>query len=248
MIDFSTEYFLGESLHSLTPEPSPKAQKLLAGLDTCLEGTFQGISLGMFFGRLAAFIPSSRKFKDACRDVHLFIGERIDEASRDVEKDTGRVVLMNQLVKDTNDKALILSTATTFYSAGTDTSSITIGMILFLLSRHPKVLAKARAEILAMTHGVPDMDTLKRLHYLRAIINESKFHCNPCVLKVQELLIECFSSAPVSRGPDSPADRPKRHHITYRRRARRYISNLCKEGYYIRRQLSCNASRYRDMG
>ena len=174
MIDFSTEYFLGESLHSLAPEPSDKARKLLTSLEVCLEGTFRGISQSMFFGRLAAFFVNSQEFNEACEAVHSFVRERMSEAIRGVGNKTGRVVLMNELVHDTTDEQLILSTATTFYSAGTDTSSIAIATALFLLSRHPSVLEKARAEVLAMATGPPDIDTLKKMHYLRAVIDESK--------------------------------------------------------------------------
>lgn len=175
-MDFSTEYFLGESVHSLTPDPSPAARKLLNDLEICLEGTFQRIAMGMALGRLADLVPFGRNFKAACKDVHLFVGERMRTAARDVEKDTGRVVMINELVKDAGDEKLILSSATTFYSAGTDTSSITIAMVLFLLSRHPDVLAKARAEVLDTVDGTPDIETLKKMHYLRAVINEGESH------------------------------------------------------------------------
>ena len=174
MIDFSTEYFLGESLHSLAPDPSDKAQRLLASLEICLEGTFLGISQSMFFGRLAAFFVGSQEFRKACNAVHSFVRERMREAIKGGVKNSGRVVLMNELVHDTTDEKLILSTATTFYSAGTDTSSIAIATALFLLSRHPSALAKARAEVLAMATGPPHIDTLKKMHYVRAVIDESK--------------------------------------------------------------------------
>lgn len=212
MIDFSTEYFLGESLHSLAPDPSVKAQKLLASLEICLEGTFQGISQGMFFGKLAAFFVGSQDFKKACRAVHSFVKERMSEAIKGAGGKTGRVVLMNELVNDTTDEKLILSTATTFYSAGTDTSSIAIATALFLLSRHPSALAKARAEVLAMATGPPDIDTLKKMHYVRAVINESKSTLHS-TFRMEEggkgfvlRLIPHTSVASVSGWTDCPAD------------------------------------------
>lgn len=174
MIDFSTEYFLGESVQSLSPDPSDKAQRLLASLEIGLEGTFQRMSQSMLFGRLAVFFVGSRDFKNACKTVHSFIREHMTDAIKGAGKQTGRVVLMNELVKDTTDEDFILSTATTLYLAGTDTSSVAIATALFLLSRHPSALAKARAEVLAMTTGPPDIDTLKRMHYIRAVIDESK--------------------------------------------------------------------------
>ncbi len=185
MMDFSTDYFLGQSVQSLTPDPSPSARKLLKDLEICLEGTFQRIAMGMAFGQLANLVPFGRKFKAACKDVHLFVGERMRRAARNLEKDTGRVVMINELVRDAGDENLILSSATTFYSAGTDTSSITIATVLFLLSRHPAVLAKVRAEILDTVEGTPDIESLMKMHYLRAVINESESHwaleeCKTC--------------------------------------------------------------------
>ena len=179
MIDFSTEYFLGESLQSLSPDPSDKAKRLLASLRICLEGTFQGISQSMFFGRLAVLFVSSRDFKEACRAVHSFIRERMSHAIKGAGKQTGRMGLMDELVQDTNDEKLILSIATNLYAAGTDTSSIAIATALFLLARHPSALAKARAEVLTMATGPPDIDTLKKMHYIRAVIDESKPSLRP---------------------------------------------------------------------
>ena len=183
MIDFSTEYFLGESLQSLSPDPSDKAQRLLASLEICLEGTFQRLSQSMFFGKLAVFFVGSQDFKKACRAVHSFVREHMSDAIQGARKQTGRVILMNELVHETTDEQLILSTATTLYAAGTDTSSTAIATALFLLSRHPSALAKARAEVLAMATGPPDIDTLKKMHYIRAVIDESKpsLHPDSCV-------------------------------------------------------------------
>ena len=183
MIDFSTEYFLGESLQSLSSKPSDKAQTLLASLEICLEGTFRGVDRSMFFGRLAVVFIPSRKFKKACRAIHSFVRERMSDAIKGAGKQTGRKVLMNELVKETTDEKLILCTATNLYAAGTETSSITIATALFLLSRHPSALAKARAEVLALATGPPDIDTLKRMHYIRAVIDESKpsLHPDSCV-------------------------------------------------------------------
>ena len=174
MIDFNTEYFLGESLHSLSPEPSYKAQKLLASLEICLEGTFRGVYQSMFFGRLAIVFLPSRKFKKACRAIHSLVRERMSDAIKGAGKQTRRVVLINELIKETTDEKLIICTATNLYAACRDTSSTTIATALFLLSRHPSALAKARAEVLALATGPPDIDTLKKMHYIRAVIDESK--------------------------------------------------------------------------
>ena len=179
MIDFSAEYFFGESLQSLSPDHSDEAQRLLADLETCLEGTAQGMSESIILGRLAVFCFRSRDFKKACRAVHAFVREHISNAIKGVGKQTGRVILINELVQETTDEQLILSTATTAYAAGTDTSTITIATALFLLSRHPSALEKARAEVLAMTSGPPDIDTLKKMHYIRAVIDESKPSLRP---------------------------------------------------------------------
>ena len=214
MIDFSTEFLLGESLQSLSPDPSDKAQRVLASLDIGLKGTFQRMSQTMLFGRLAVFFVGSRDFKNACRAVHSFVREHMSDAIKGAGKQTGRVVLMNELVKDTTDEDFILSNATTLYLAGTDTSSVTIATALFLLSRHPSALAKARAEVLAMATGPPDIDTLKRLHYIRAVIDESKPSPRPDLCVEKDVykhgfwLIQHISVAPVSSWSSGSADSP----------------------------------------
>ena len=142
MIDFSSEYFLGESLQSLSPDPSDKAQGLLASLHICLEGTSEGMNQNIFFGRLAVFCVRSPNFLKACRVVHAFVKEHISNAIKGVGKQKGRVILIDELVQDTTDEQLILSTATTAYAAGSDTSSIAIATALFMLSRHPDLMCR----------------------------------------------------------------------------------------------------------
>lgn len=66
----------------------------------------------------------------------------------------------------------------------------------FLLVRHPKTLAKLRSEIHQVTEGSPELTRarIKRMKYLRCVLNESKLTSKPA-LKLRSLLIFIFHTA-----------------------------------------------------
>ena len=57
--------------------------------------------------------------------------------------------------------------------AGRDTTSATLTFIVYLLARHPEVMARLREEVLSKvgTNRRPDYDDIKEMKYLRAVIN-----------------------------------------------------------------------------
>ena len=176
MVDYSSEYFWGESINCLTAKSS---KELLDALETCLSGIGDAVFLNMFFGKLSAVVPSSTAFKKACRLVHGYANQRVAWAygrhgsSTEKPQQDKKVVLVEELVKETSDISMIRSSTVSFFSAGVDTMAITISHIIFFLSRHPRVLSKLRREATALGPGKPNIEALKSMSYLRAIINES---------------------------------------------------------------------------
>lgn len=179
MVDYSSEYFWGESINCMTGSSSTE---LLDALETCLSGVGDAVFLNMFFGRISALVPSSKAFKKACRLVHGYANKRVAWAYKGLEPDskknteTKKIVLVEELVKETNDISLIRSSTVSFFSAGVDTMAITISHILFFLSRHGEAQRKLREEVVALGPGKPSIEALKSMSYLRAIINESTGH------------------------------------------------------------------------
>ena len=57
--------------------------------------------------------------------------------------------------------------------AGRDTTAATLTFVVYLLSQHPDVLQRLRAEILEKVGPSrrPDFEDLKDLKYLRAVLN-----------------------------------------------------------------------------
>ena len=63
--------------------------------------------------------------------------------------------------------------ATEPFPAGRDTTASTLTWCIYLLSQHPDVLERLRAEVLEKVGAIrrPDFDVLKELKYMRAVIN-----------------------------------------------------------------------------
>jgi cytochrome P450 len=62
----------------------------------------------------------------------------------------------------------------TIFSAGHETTANLLSWTLYLLARHPDVLAKLREELDGLLRGkIPDAEDLQQLAYTRAILNES---------------------------------------------------------------------------
>ena len=58
--------------------------------------------------------------------------------------------------------------------AGRDTTASLLATVFYLLARHPEVWAKLDAEIGELNGKPPTYEELKKLTYLRYVMNESK--------------------------------------------------------------------------
>ncbi|KIM24606.1 hypothetical protein M408DRAFT_231551 [Serendipita vermifera MAFF 305830] len=104
-------------------------------------------------------------------------GDATTPTTATASEDTG-TTLLDHLVTVSDDTDLIQDELINILIAGRDTTASCITFALYLLTQHPSVLSKLSAEV----HGVlgeshnneePDLDTLRQMPYLRAIINET---------------------------------------------------------------------------
>ncbi|KAG8218218.1 cytochrome P450 [Butyriboletus roseoflavus] len=96
----------------------------------------------------------------------------------DGKDSTGEVeegeTLLAHLVNYTEDQTVIRDETMNIMIAGRDTTAATLTFGVYMLSQHPDVLARLRAEIIANV-GVssrPTHDNMRDMKYLRAFINE----------------------------------------------------------------------------
>ena len=82
-----------------------------------------------------------------------------------------------ELYKDLQDFWLVRDQLVNVLIAGRDTTACLMSWAFFLLVRHPNTLDKLRSEIHQVTEGSPELTRarIKRMKYLRCVLNESKF-------------------------------------------------------------------------
>ncbi|MDI1277626.1 cytochrome P450 [Methylobacter sp.] len=78
---------------------------------------------------------------------------------------------------------------TTIFSAGHETTANLLSWTLYLLARHPDVLAKLRQELDTLLHGnVPTAEDLQQLVYTRAVLNESMRFRPPVGIMMRKII------------------------------------------------------------
>ncbi|GJN13424.1 hypothetical protein PR202_gb00123 [Eleusine coracana subsp. coracana] len=176
--------------------PHGKDDKLAAVLAEA-QDLFAGFTIGDYFPELEPFASTvtglRRRLKSCLADLRAVCDEIVDEhisgkrqrVPGDREEDFVDVLLRVQKspdlevpLTDDNLKALVLD----MFVAGTDTSFATLEWVMTELVRHPRILAKAQAEVRRVVgpHGRVEESHLGELHYMRAILKET-FRLHPAV-------------------------------------------------------------------
>jgi len=126
------------------------------------------------------FVPTAvnQKFKQALEIIDDVIYGIIDQrrTTLSVHND-----LLDMLLKARDDNSgekmtdrQICDEVITIFSAGHETTSNLLSWTLYLLARHPDVLAKLHQELDDLLQGkIPNAEDLQQLAYTRAILNES---------------------------------------------------------------------------
>lgn len=152
----------------------------VAFVKTLHDATAINTALGME----APLLPFTRKLfawhhcKHAGTDYDNIIYHNTKKRLRsaDAEDDIFSKLLKNNKGEDLNLTAGdILAECSVMMNAGTDTTTAALTNTIFLLFKHPKVLAKLREELDAAASGydVPSYDVAAQLPYLRSCIEES---------------------------------------------------------------------------
>jgi cytochrome P450 len=149
-------------------------------IKTLHDSTIIGTALGMEAPLLSLTkkLFSWHSYKKAGADYEHVIYHNAKKRLRDVdaEDDIFSKFLKNGKGEDLHLSAgEILAECSVMMNAGTDTTTAALTNTLFLLVKHPEVLLKLRAELDAAGIGssVPNYDSLTKMPFLRACIEES---------------------------------------------------------------------------
>jgi cytochrome P450 len=122
--------------------------------------------------------PANQKFKQALGVIDDVIYGIIDQRRT---ASSAHNDLLDMLLKARDDNSgekmtdrQIRDEVITIFSAGHETTANLLSWTLYLLARHPDVLAKLHQELDGLLQGkIPDAEDLQQLVYTRAILNES---------------------------------------------------------------------------
>ncbi|GME24196.1 n-alkane-inducible cytochrome P450 [Neofusicoccum parvum] len=173
-LDTTTFLLFGESIGSL----HPKSAELTASKESDFAEAFtvaqDCLAQRGRLGDLYWLIGGPRFWK-ACNIVHTFVDSMVRERLQDseLERSSGKYVFLDALLEQTRDVFTLRSQLLNVLLAGRDTTACCLSWAFRLLSRHPDVLAKLRAEI---DHEVgsdpPQHDDIKRMTYLSHVLKE----------------------------------------------------------------------------
>ncbi|SEO84805.1 cytochrome P450 [Nitrosovibrio sp. Nv6] len=122
--------------------------------------------------------PANQKFKQALGIIDGVIYGIIDQRRT---TSCAHNDLLDKLLKASDDNSgekmtdkQIRDEVITIFGAGHETTANLLSWTLYLLARHPDVLAKLRQELDGLLQGkIPDAEDLQQLVYTRAVLNES---------------------------------------------------------------------------
>ncbi|KAI0353453.1 cytochrome P450 monooxygenase pc-3 [Trametes cingulata] len=197
-LDSATEFLFGTCVHSLnSPLPYPRGQSPYTSSDEKSPAERFAVAFGKAQlivaerPRLGWVWPLKEIFKTSTDEhmavVDAFIEPILKEALRkkeerlrnqksiDEKESQDDETLLDHLVKQTSDPAILHDETLNILLAGRDTTAAALTFGVYLLSQHPAVLKRLRQEILDHVGSTrrPTYDDIRNMKYLRAFLNET---------------------------------------------------------------------------
>lgn len=175
-IDNSTEFLLGRSINCQT---NPAMSHFSKSWDHAEECLVDRVRLGRLV-ELADGLKKNASFEEACDVVHAFVDSYIADRLRDGKLKSGEGVktrrynLLSELSSVCRDPTQLRNELLNVLLAARDTTAGLLSSTFYFLARHPGVWGALAAEVGQLEGRVPDYDTLKSMHVLRSIVDESK--------------------------------------------------------------------------
>lgn len=157
-------------------DPGDQATTIVQASTVVLEHAYRGMRTYYSLPSWLPF-PSNRRFAEARRTLdelaYAIISQRRDSP-------TERKSLLSLLMNGVDDKKKLIpdkqirDEIITMILAGHDTTAIALTWALYLLSHHPLVMKRMRAEALAaLNTKIPIASALENLPYTEAVLNEA---------------------------------------------------------------------------
>ncbi|KAL8669552.1 MAG: hypothetical protein Q9168_005860 [Polycauliona sp. 1 TL-2023] len=213
-LDTTTAFLFGDSVHSLQASNTAGESTFASAFNTAQDMIAKRMRLQDLY-----WLVGGKKFTAACEDVHRFADQIIDRnLSRDTEGSSlGKYVFLDFLEKNTSDRTELRCQIINILVAGRDTTACLLSWTMFLLVRHPKVLAKLREEISSTAKGGSKItrSVLRSMTYLQNVLKET-LRLYPSVPVNSRTAIRA-TMLPVGGGPDlkSPVFVAKGEGIAY---------------------------------
>jgi cytochrome P450 len=154
-----------------------KIEKIAPALDTLLRYAAKTITSPLI---LPSYIPTpaNQKFKRALQIIDDVIYGIIDRRRTTSSRHNDLLDMLLRARDESSGERMtdrqIRDEVITIFSAGHETTSNLLSWTLYLLARHPDVLARLRGELEGLLQGkIPNAEDLQQLTYARAVLNES---------------------------------------------------------------------------
>lgn len=180
-IDNATEFLLGRSINCQT---DPSMEYFTEAWDYAESRSNDRLRLGKL-----AFLMRDAKFESSCDAVHSFVDSYIAEVLGNKEggatlsngdKKAKRYNLLSELSAVCSDPIQLRNELLNVLLAARDTTAGLLSSIMYFLARSPEVWRKLVVEVEGLEGKLPDYDSLKKMRYLRAVLDESEYI--PCLL------------------------------------------------------------------
>ncbi|KFY76994.1 hypothetical protein V499_03514 [Pseudogymnoascus sp. VKM F-103] len=200
-IDNATEFLLGRSINCQT---DPSMEYFSEAWDYAESRSNDRLRLGKL-----AFLMRDAKFESSCDIVHSVVDNYIAEflstkkggaalGSGDVK--AKRYNLLSELSAVCSDPIQLRNELLNVLLAARDTTAGLLSSIMYFLARSPEVWRKLVAEVDDLGGELPNYDTLKRMRYLRAVLDETLRLHPPVPLNMR--FASRHTTIPRGGGPD----------------------------------------------
>ena len=176
-LDSATEFLFGQSVGAQGAGHGSEADRFQHAFDFAQHQMPDRNRMGI----MNLFIPNT-KFEAACKVVHAWADTYIDQwlRNRDPEKsqksasDNSKYVCLEQIADQVQNPRQLRDEMLNVLLAGRDTTAGLLSNTFHVLSRHPDVWEKLRAEVNTLEGRFPTYEDLKGLKYLKCVLNEGK--------------------------------------------------------------------------
>jgi cytochrome P450 len=153
-MDSSTEFFFGESSHSLMAEQESAEARFVGAFDRGQHYVGQRASMGPYY-----WLKTNAQFRKDCRTVHDWTDACVDRALRrynerqkrdkgDIEGDGGQYIFLDELIAQTQDRVALRSQLLNVLIAGRDTTAGLMSWVFLHLSRRPEYFQELRTALI----------------------------------------------------------------------------------------------------